>query len=281
MREPGLLRDALVGSSPLTHARYLHGFCKGSVTIGRKPSDGSSKHWHQDSYLVEELYEVLPAYGGLDDVYISQNRFYGARRTTRLAELSAMYADLDYYKIPGLDGMHPLAVMDLAFEELQRARIPRPSLVVATGRGLALVWRHEPVPRATLSKWKLCQDHIFEALRGLGADPSARDAARVLRLVGSRNSKSGTTVQAIWEDHGESTWDFGDLADEILPLTREKLEELRAQRQERGEKHASKGTRDARKALKGREVVERRFTTYTLALNRLDDLQHLLSLRGI
>ena len=167
-----------------------------------------------------------------------------------------MYADLDYYKIPGLVGMHPLAVMDFAFEDLQRAKIPRPSLVVATGRGLALVWRHHPVPRGVLPKWKLCQDSIFEALRGLGADPSARDATRVLRLAGTRNLKSGTTVEAIWEDHGESTWDFGDLADEILPLSREELEDLRAQRRESREKRASK---DARKAPKGLDDVERRF----------------------
>jgi hypothetical protein len=115
-------------------------------------------------------------------------------------------------------------------------------------------------------------------LKGLGADSSARDAARMLRLVGSRNSKSGTTVEAIWEEHGESTWEFGDLVDEILPLTREELEELRAKRREGGAKQASRG---ARKAPEGREDVEKRFTLYTLALGRLADLQHLLRLRGL
>jgi hypothetical protein len=174
-----------------------------------------------------------------------------------------MYADLDYYNIPYLKGMGPRAVMDLAFEQLQRAQIPRPSLVVATGRGLALVWRHEPVPRYALPRWKACQDYIFDALRELGADPSARDAARVLRLVGSRNSKSGTTVGAIGEDHGESTWDFGDLADEILPLTREELKKVRAQRQGSGEKRASE---DIRKASKAREDIEKRFLPHTHSL---------------
>jgi len=275
-----VIGEALV-NSPLNHGRFLHGASEGHITVARKiPSLPSPGNWEQYSYPTSELYEVLPAYTGVYDAYISQNSFWGPRAVSRLARLSAMYADLDYYKIPGLDGMHPLAVRDLAFEELQRAKIPRPSLVVATGRGLALVWRHEPVPRAVLPKWKLCQDLIFEALRELGADPSARDAARVLRLVGSRNLKSGTTVEAIWEDHGESTWDFGDLADEILPLSRKELEVLRTQRQEEeesGEKHAS---RDARRAPKGRGGVEKRFTEYTLALNRLGDLQRLLRLRG-
>ncbi len=46
-----------------------------------------------------------------------------------------MYTDLDYYKIPDLSEMHPLGVLELAFENLERARIPRPSLGIATGRG--------------------------------------------------------------------------------------------------------------------------------------------------
>src|SRR5215216_668047 len=190
-----------------------------------------------------------------------------------------MYSDLDFYKTPHLAETHPRGVLELAMEDLEGARIPRPSLAVATGRGLALVWRHESVPRATLPKWSLCQDHIFGALKGLGADPSARDAARVLRLVGSRNSKSGTTVEAIWEDFGEVIWGFSDLTDEILPLSREQLEERRARRrQEQREKLASN---DARRASEDREDVQKRFTQYSLALGRLSDLQLLLKLRGL
>ena len=273
-----MIGEALV-NSPLNHGRFLHGAGEGHVAIARKlPKLPSPGNWEQHSYLTRELYEVLPAYTCVYDAYISQNRFRGSRAISRLACLSTMYADLDYYKIPSLNGMHPLAVMDLAFERLQRARIPHPSLVISTGRGMALVWRHEPGQRAELPKWKLCQDSIFEALKVLGADSSARDAARMLRLVGSRNSKSGAMVKAIWEDPAESTWNFGDLADEVLPLSRKELEELRAQRRESAEKCASK---DTRMASKGLEDVEKRFSVYTLAVGRLADLQHLLKLRGL
>jgi hypothetical protein len=276
-----MIGEALVNSS-LNHGKFLHGAGKGHITVGRKfPELPSPGNWRQHSYPTQKLYEVLPAYGGVYDVYISQNRFWGPRAVSRLASLSAMYSDLDYYKIPGLEGMHPLAAMDLAFEALQRARIPHPSLVVATGRGLDLVWTHHSVPRAALPKWNLCQYYIFEALRGLGGDPAAKDAARVLRLVGSLNSNTDTLVEAIYEDHGESIWDFGDLADEILPLTREELEERRVHRRESSEKRASKDTRDTRKASKGRDNAEKRFTPYTLALGRLSDLQRLLSLREL
>jgi len=213
----------------------------------------------------------------VDDVYISQNRFWGTRAVSRLAELSALYVDLDYYMHPNLNGMHALGVLELAFAELQHSKIPRPSLAVSTGRGLALIWRHEPVPRVVLPKWNLCQEYIFEALKGLGADPTAKDAARVLRLVGSRNSKSGTIVEAIWEEHGEAIWEFGGLADEILPLSRRELEERCANRSENQDKIASK---DSRTASKSRDNIEERFTAATLALGRLSDLQRLLKLRG-
>jgi hypothetical protein len=262
-----VIREALV-DSPLNHGKYLHSSeAKGHITVAQKiPGRLPPDSWQQHSYETQELYEALPAYGGLYDVYISQNTFYGARAVSRLAQLSAMYSDLDFYKIPRLAEMHPRGVLELAMEDLERARIPRPSLAVGTGRGLALVWRHESVPRATLPKWSLCQDHIF--------------AARVLRLVGSRNYKSGTTVEAIWEDlGGEVIWDFSDLADEILPLSREQLEERRARRrQEQREKLASK---DARRASEAREDVQKRFTRYSLALGRLSDLQLLLKLRGL
>jgi hypothetical protein len=270
-----VLREALV-DSPLNHGRFLHASGKGCLTVARRvPGVGPPGEWEQRSYPFEKMAELLPAYGGMDDVYISQNRFYGPRAVSKLAQLSAMYADLDHYKVPDLAGALPRGVLGLALEELERAGIPRPSLAVATGRGLALVWRHDPVSRAVLPKWKVCQDGIFRALEGLGADPSARDAARVLRLVGTRNSKSGAIVETIWEEPGGWLWDFGDLADEILPLSRGELEELRAQRREK--RASAEGTRSAPER---REDVAKRFTTSTLALGRLGDLQRLLGLRG-
>jgi hypothetical protein len=81
----------------------------------------------------------VPPYGGLTDVYISQNRFFGPRRAKGLTELCALYSDLDYYKIDDLAPMSAPGVMQLAFEALEQNGIPLPSFVVSTGRGLALV----------------------------------------------------------------------------------------------------------------------------------------------
>jgi hypothetical protein len=74
-----LIREAPIGSSPLAHARYLHEAGRGNVTIARKTKLEPPEDWQQRSYSAEKLYEELPAYSGLSDVYISQNRFYGSR----------------------------------------------------------------------------------------------------------------------------------------------------------------------------------------------------------
>ncbi len=106
-----MIGEAPIGSSPLSHVRYLHEAGQGNVTLAYKADLEPPDDWHQHSYPVEKLYELLPAYSGLRDVYISQNRFYGSRKADRIAELSALYTDLDYYNVPDLSGMHPLGVL--------------------------------------------------------------------------------------------------------------------------------------------------------------------------
>jgi hypothetical protein len=263
--------EASRGFSSMAHAVYLHEAGQGSVTVARKTGLEPPDDWQQHSCQAEKLYEILPAYSGLTDVYISLNRFYGSRRSDRIAELAALFTDLDYYKIPDLSEMHPLGVLELALENLERARIPRPSLAISTGRGIALVWRHEPVPGYVLPKWSRCQREIYQALEDLGADPAALDAARVLRLVGTYNSRSGALVESIFEDHLDYVWDFGSLAGEILPHTREELEERRAQ-------FSARGTRKARE--RG-ENPSKGFSPRTLHQGRLDDLKRLIELRDL
>ena len=174
---------------------------------------------------VADLAYAARQLAGETDVYLTQNRFFGRRRlVSRLAELDALFVDLDYYKTEHAEA-HPQHVLSLALEALQDERLPPPSFAVASGRGLALVWLHRAVPRAALPRWRACQQVLWHTLRHLGADRLASDAARVLRLVGTRNSRSSTLVEGLTAP-GEP-WDFDQLADEILPLQRAELVALR------------------------------------------------------
>jgi hypothetical protein len=220
--------------------------------------------WNERAYTVRELPEVLPTLAGQADVYLTANRFWGWRRISRLAQMGALYADLDFYKRPELSGMHPLGVLEDAMVTLEGARMPMPTVAIATGRGLVLYWIHTPVPRAALPRWNACQRELWRVLQPFGADAGARDAARVLRLVGTRNSKAGAIVEAItpsWD-----VWTFEDLAVEILPLDRGNLADIRIQRA-------------ARRPSKSYRTTPEGFTAGTLWEARLGDLQALRRIR--
>src|SRR5205823_763 len=96
-----------------------------------------------------------------------------------------------------LNHLRPEHILRLALERLQEHRVPALTFAVSTGRGVALVWTHSAVPRCALARWQACQRVINQALKDLGADPRALDAARVLRLVGTENSKSRTLVMPL------------------------------------------------------------------------------------
>jgi hypothetical protein len=107
----------------------------------------------------------------------------------------------------------------LACQHLSDAS-PRPVVMTrSAGRGLALVWLHSPVPRAALPRWNACQKHLYETLKPLGAECKALDAARVLRMVGTRNTRAANAPVACLETRTQAYWKFDVLAHEILPRT--------------------------------------------------------------
>lgn len=196
------------------------------VTIATK----SPSKWKQKIVKPSDLPDALQAYKGWQDVYLSMNRFAGRRSVARLLELSAIWCDLDYYKT-AFKGVHPWVVRDIATMRLQEAQIPAPNISISTGRGLAMVWFHNPVPRQALPRWIACQKHLNDILSEFGSDRFASDAARVMRVIGTENSKTGGMVE------GDMTilhrWEFDTLADEILPMMRGEIKSLMLERAKR------------------------------------------------
>ena len=87
----------------------------------------------------------------------------------------------------------------------ERGIIPPVSIYARSGRGIYLFWLLEPVPYHKEKTWilanyKRCNKALGDAIRGnfrdpiLPGDPVAKDGARVLRIHGSRHTKSGTQV---------------------------------------------------------------------------------------
>ena len=261
------IQPTLPVEGPEAHGRALHPEGRpGRFFIGRKFANG---RWRQHSYSVDVLEEVLRACSGQDDIYLSMQRFFGKRTIADLAELGAMYADVDYYKRPELEGFDPRGVLEEALDALHKSRKPSPSLAISSGRGLYLLWFHAPVPRAALPRWNACQEELRGALESLGADAAAVDAARVFRVVGTRHKAAGVLVEAL-TPAGE-VWSFEDLCREVLPFTRGEVADIRVRR---AEKQALKGVQPALWA------PPRDFTAASLWEARLSDLQLLRKLRG-
>ncbi len=184
--------------------------------------------WLETRLKVTELPWAVRELAGAPEVYLSQNRFKGPRKIAHLWQLDALWVDVDFHTVAQWADKPPESMWELSKDVLEEEGIPRPTLTVATGRGLALVWTHQPIPRAALPRWNACQQRLYRAFKPLGADRGALDAARVLRIVGTQHAKSGQLVRALTPT-GDA-WDFDALADELLPLTRGALSDLRVQR---------------------------------------------------
>jgi hypothetical protein len=145
-----------------------------------------------------------------------------------LLSLGALFADLDFYQVPELKHADARYVLQLALSTLEGASLSEPTLAITSGQGLYLLWLHSPIPRGALPRWTACQRQLWKVLSPLGADRQALDAARVLRVIGTRHRQAQLPVEAL-TPVGEIR-NFETLAKEILPVERSKLYDLRVQR---------------------------------------------------
>jgi hypothetical protein len=145
------------------------------------------------------------------------------RRVVDLVELNCCWVDLDFYKIASLSGWSPEQVLQLVREKLDGNRLPAPSVVLSSGRGLLLVWLHTTIPSQALPRWNAVQRRLHDALRGLGVDRSGLNPAKVFRVPGSRNR--GALVRVIFPDAAADAerWSFDDLCREVLPKNRREV----------------------------------------------------------
>jgi len=200
----------------------LHRNGGGLIALCRKPGPQGERFWQRHQPL-HKLLKALPPVGTGGDFYVSANSFSRPTRAlSSLHSIRAAYVDLDFYKLPRWSEVSPEAVWSAAKERLAHSCVRQPQAVIFTGRGLQLVWALGVLPAACLPRWRAVQRGLAQLLLEFGADMAASDAARVLRLPGTINSKSGR-LAAFLELDLEQRTDFELLAAAILPVSREKL----------------------------------------------------------
>lgn len=223
MAEPQRKQRTL--DTPLEHFELLHTPDQfGTAVLWER--EGLGKRWHKLAPNDPHVPAVLRAQVGTRDGYITVNEFRWWRQVDNLKSLRALYVDID----------RQMSVEDID-DALGQARLPWPSLVVWSGRGVHLYWLHSPVPAQALPVWQRCQDVIIKTLSFAGADPAAKDCARVLRLCGTINAKNGAAVTGRVYD--PEPWDWHSLCDEVLgprQAPKAKVLDFATKKAERGER---------------------------------------------
>lgn len=230
--------------------------------------------WQETHCSVKDAIVWANDWSKLDiiDCYIAPNGFTwkAGRTSANVVELSSFYVDLDYYKV---EQYKDLSVADLAALVLDdNPWLPMPTVIVDSGTGCWFVWtfkRPLPINQKTakfpfLPTWQTTQDYLVSMLARYGADPACSDAARVMRLPGTINSKTKRQSEA-WETGAR--FEFNVLRAKVS----EEYHKANPKRQltpDTRPKHVSKGK------------TSFLFNWHTLAYFRMQDLYRLAELRG-
>lgn len=156
-------------------------------------------------------------YAGIENCYVSMNAFYrtkdladdqAGRDVLHLKRLNAFYVDIDYYKL----GLSKNEVLMELKDDYIGAMIPEPTFIIDSGRGLYLIWKLRNEDKKALPRWSAVQQYLTDTLANFGADQACTDAARILRVPYSYNTKSKSDVKIL--EFNDLTYSIYDIAKE-------------------------------------------------------------------
>lgn len=242
----------LAEEQALEHILRHHAGADGWIALSKREGD----RYRQYHYRVDQLAEVVPEWLGTD-VYFSQNTFYRpARKIEHIRQLRSLYVDVDCYLL----NFDPAWVIGSMEMELFQSKMPEPNFIIFSGRGLVLVWLLDPVPPQALPLWQAVENHFVRQMKAFGGDAKASDAARILRLAGTVNSRSNEPVYVQYRH--TDRYVLRDIEREYLPeLTK------------RGVQNRSKVPE------KRAKLHQKMYQVYSLHYVRLKDLVKLCELR--
>ncbi|HBF7900809.1 DNA-binding response regulator [Clostridioides difficile] len=206
----------------------------------------------------EDLNEIENKYEGQEDVFITPNTMYLPKRQVKnIRQLRALFQDIDCEKI----GLEKSETVYLIWILHYKGKVPKPSIVVDSGRGLHVYWTIENAPYGALQTWQELQDYLYHQLKHIGADKRATDGARVLRLPDTINSRSKTTCKVLYSE--EIEYSMYDLREQYLNY-KPKSHQLKLQQAKNTDKKV---------------IYNKFFNSYSLHMARAEDLETLCKLR--
>lgn len=258
--------------SPADEAGFYHRPDSGGYFSLLTSLEGGRKVQH--SYPTLKMPVVLSLIDANRDTWISQAEFWSSlRRVVNVKSIGLAFLDIDFYRedIEWGRGRTPERAAEDFVGLCDDFGIPRPSLIIYSGRGLQVKWFFvSALPRMAMPRWNAVEKVLVEKFALCGADPLARDSARVLRLVQTVNTKSKQVCRPIWVNTDENNqpvrYDFEYFAECVLPIPRSVVRQ-----------HVEIARQTAKTP---RSSVSRGLTIETLNWNRVEDLRTIVRLRS-
>ncbi|MEY8624780.1 hypothetical protein AALJ34_14365 [Paraclostridium bifermentans] len=208
----------------------------------------------------EELRDIVEVLHEENDVFVAPNTMYiPKRRVKNIRQFRSLFQDIDCQNV----GLEKAETVYLVWKLYYEGKIPKPTMVTDSGRGIHLYWRIKNAPYGALNTWQELEDYIYYNLKHLGADKKATDSARVLRLPRTINSKNQLNCEILYIDD-ELEYTMYELRDKYLNYN-PKSYQLQIQ---------------DTKGQNNKVISNRFFNSYSLHMQRACDLQTLCKLRN-
>ncbi|WP_017431420.1 helix-turn-helix domain-containing protein [Vreelandella jeotgali] len=238
MAQNGRISQAIpLLSSPADHQSVIAPQQRGDMIAwckGRKPE--WPKIAASDAHKAAQ--DKLARWVDQPDIFITPNEFHGWRLIRLLSRINSLYVDIDMHNADG--GVDMMKMAATAIDALERAHAPLPNFIVYTGRGIHLYWTlYEALPAQALPRWQACQRALVKLLNG---DKQSADATRVLRMIGTKNSKANDWIVTA-EIVVPQRYTFEELAEDILPFNRAEIRDISAARSRRRSQKKNNGRR--------------------------------------
>lgn len=153
---------------------------------------------------------ILEDYSKKEDIYLAYNPLvsYVPRKKDNVGRLALLYVDLDIGRddnpfLIGKEYDYKQETIDALEKEVFGITAPHPNYICDSGRGLYLIYKIYQNEKRTkqehanaAKRWERINSYLASAYEWYSADRSvSTDEARVLRVPGSINSNSGTSVK--------------------------------------------------------------------------------------
>lgn len=211
---------------------------------------------------LKSLKTIVEEIEGREDTYISPNTYFVPKRSgSNIRQYRSLFIDLDVEKY----GKHSKEeTMTHIADLVNQNKIPEPSMIADSGRGFHLYFRIKNAPKQAIQTFQELEDYLYYQLKELGADLSATDSARVLRLPGTINSRNKATCKIV-SINRDLEYSMYELRDQYLNYKENKQKKI---------------IKTQEVKIKKEFIVRNIYNSYSLHITRAEDITTLCKLRG-